>query len=461
MDEVGKVDEDFNKKKSKKKGLIISLICLLVIAIVAILVYCFILKNNPEKTFNKAIDKIFCMEQNDNYNSIKMSTKTKVSATLQNSQYSEYIDEIGKMVLKFGIQMDAEEKKEIADLGLEYNNEQVIDARVYYNTEGLYAYLEGIFDKYIELDIDEEEKEFIEEVFDTIKSQKEKLKDSEKITEVVREELKTELKEYAEFKSEKDTITLNGKDKKVIKSTITLTEKDMYRLFSSMILNLSKNDEFIDYLKDMSKDLEVEDFEDIADELKEIAEELKNNSKYAGDSSIKVSIYTSGIKNDIKGVQIEVYIENEDATFVITILEEEKDSYSYRVTIKNSMMKIDAVKGTVIFEKEKDTKKEKVGTATITANVISLGNITITTDYSIEFDKGIDNVDVKDSVNLDNLTEEEIEKILENLQKRVLIGDIIERLTTFNDSFYTDIIPSEDDNITTLENQVKGYGYMN
>ena len=457
MDTVEQMNENFNAKKSKKKGFVVVLVLLLLIAVVAVLVYYFMFANKPQKIFNKAIDNIFSMEEDD-FSSVKIDTKTRLSTDLKDSTYNEYLKELEKMEFKFGTQMDVKEKKEIVDIGLNYDTDSVIDAKVYYNDGNMYAYFDQIYDKYIELDMDEEQLEMMEKIFETA-ADKEDRKNSQKVREIIRDELKAGLKEYGTFESEKETVQLGDKEKKLTKSTVTLSEKDLMKLLSNMCSNLSENDKFVKYVEDTMEDNQV----DIVDELENLADELKSQEKYAGKSNLRISIYSTGIKNDIKGVEFEIYVEDEEMTVIASLMEDKKDSYSYKVSMKNDMLKADLVKGTVVFEKDKDTKKEKSGKVEIVADIANAGKIKVETDYSIEYNKGVDSINTRNSVKLENITQTEQEEIIKKLQERPLIGEFIgasmnSPIIETPSNPTTPILPSA--NVTTKENQVKDYGYL-
>ena len=200
METIEQINDDFNVKKPKKKGLIIGGIIAAVVVIALILVY-FLVFAKPQFVFNSAIDKLFKVDSKK-YDSIKVETKIAASIESEDQSMKEQLAEVEKYAIKLGAQMDFEKKQEIIDLGLEYDKQAVADARVYYNDGDVYAYFEGLFDKYIKADMDNEQKEAIEAIFDTATSE-EQSKNSKKAMKIVRDELKSQIKEYGEFDKEK------------------------------------------------------------------------------------------------------------------------------------------------------------------------------------------------------------------------------------------------------------------
>lgn len=450
METIEQVNEDFNVKKPKKKGLIIAGIIAAVVIIALILVY-FLVFAKPQFIFNGAIDKLFSFNSKK-YDSIRLESKITASVEAEDSSMQEQLAEVQKCALKFGVQMDAKQKKEIVDLGLEYDNKAVADAKVYYNDGDMYAYLEGLFDKYIKIDMEDEQKQELEAIFDTVSSE-ENTKNAEKTMKIVRDELKAQIKEYGEFEKEKATIDVGDKEKRVTKSTLTLSQKDLYNLLSGMCLNLAKNDKFLDCFEESPKDA-----------LKEMAEEIKSadtNSK----NNVKISIYTKGILNNLVAVDVEVYSAEEAQTVKMSVVKEDEGLYTYKVSVKATGMTMDAIKGEVEIEKDKDSKNEQSGKAIITAEVAETGKVKLAVDYSVEYNNGIDKIDTANSINMTEMTEEDMQAIMEKLMERPLIGDLIKNQMNGTVTEYEDaIIDGTDDNtqtLTTSQNEVKDedYGY--
>ncbi len=446
METVEQVNEDFNVKKPKKKGLIIGGIVAAIAIVVAFVLVYFLVLTNPKFIFSKTIDKLFAVNS-ESYDSIKLDTKIKASVELEDTTYQEQLSEIEKYAIKAGVQMDAESKQEIVDLGLEYDNEAVLDAQVYYNNGDMYAYFEGLFDKYIQIDMDEETKEQMNEIFDSVASE-EQIKDTEKVTKIIRDELKAQIKQEGEFEKEKTTIDIGDDEKKVTKTTLTLSQKQLYKVVSNMCSNLAGNDEFIDCFEESPKDA-----------LKEIATNIKDaetDSKH----NVKISIYTKGLLNKIVAVDVAIYSAEEEQTIIMSVVKEEQDVYTYKVSMKMAGAKVDAIKGKVVIEKDKDSKEEQSGKAIITAEIIGTGSAKLEIDYSVEYNKGVDDINIENTVNMNELTEIDMQAIMEKLMERPLIGELIEnQMSGLGTGVENNTIGTQN-NITTSQNEVKQYGYL-
>lgn len=455
MEPIEQINEDFDVKKPKKKGLIIGGIAAAVIIVALVLVY-FLVLTNPKFIFNKAIDKLLAVDS-EQYDSVKINTEIKASVEAEDTTYETQLAEVEKYKVKFGAQMDFKDKKEIVDLGLAYDNQSVIDAQLYYNDGEMYTYLEGLFDKYIQIDMDEETKNQMDEIFE-IATSEEYIENSKKAVAILKDELKAQINEKGEFEKTKETIDVAGDEEKVTKTTLKLTQKELYSLVADMCLNLADNDEFIDYLGQ----------KELSDALEEIAELIKdedtNNKNYA-----EISLYTKGLLNsNLIAVDVEIYSADDDSTAVVSVVKEDEGVYSYKISAKSSGIKMDLLNGKVEIEKDKDSKEKQTGKAIITAEVIETGSAKLEIDYSVEVNNGIDKIDTSNSVNMNSLTEADMQAIMTKLMERPLIGQLISNEmnglgTEVEDDFLID--PDTDTNVqnslTTSQNEVKDedYGY--
>lgn len=447
METIEQVNEDFNVKKPKKKGLIISLIIIATIIIALLLVYFFVFAK-PQYIFNSAIDKVFAIEES--YDSVKLDSKIKISMEAKDKSIQQQIEqyELEKYALNVNTQLDAKEKDAVLGLGLEYDNQEVVNASLYYNDEEAYAYLEGLFDKYIQLDMQQELKDSLKtsfESFDVSDEQKEKNK---KAIEIIRDELKSQLKEEGTFEKEKVTIDLNDKETKVNKSMLILKEKEFLNILSNMFDNLADNDEFIDCFEESPKDA-----------LDKMSEELKNTNT-ENKNKVTISIYTKGLLNKFVGAEIEVDSDSENQKVIITFLEQDKNLYSYNVEMNTASAKVDLIKGTMETEIETDKKDEQKGKTIVNVEIAEVGTAKLEVDYSAEYNKGIDSVDLNNTVNMNSLTEKDIQGILEKLKERPLIGELIEKQmnSTLNNNLGQK--PQQNTpNLTTSQNQVSNYGF--
>ena len=249
MEENEKVNKEFTEKKSKKLGLIIGII--VAVLIIAALVAMYIINNSkPENIYYSAIEKALKAEKVES-KSIKIDTKTRI--TIEADENEEELEKLAKCVFGFGVQMDAESKKEIVDLALKYENNPEVKAQLYYNNGEMYSYLDGLFDKYIKIDLNDEQKEGLQSIFESTGSITDQEK-SDKIVKLVKKELKKQLGEIKDFSQEEATIKIGDKDQKVKRTSLKLTDEQACNIISNMYTNLIENKEFLECFDDSQKD---------------------------------------------------------------------------------------------------------------------------------------------------------------------------------------------------------------
>ncbi len=445
METIEQVNEDFNVKKPKRKGLIISLIIVAVIIIALLLVY-FLIFAKPEFIFNSAIDKLFAIEE-ETYDSIKVNSKVKVSIEAKDTSIQEQLSELEKYTFNLNTQLNIKEKDAALGLGVEYDNDEVVNANIYYNNEELYAYLNGLFDKYIQIDMPQEAKDSLKTAFESFDISDEQKEKNKKAIEIIRDELKNQIKEEGTFEKEKVTIDLNDKETKVNKSMLVLTEKALLNVLENMCGNLADNDEFIDCFEESPKDA-----------LSQISDELKNTDTES-EYKITISIYTKGLLNKFVGAEVEIDIPEEDQKVTVTMLQEDEEVYSFNVEMKTTSGKVDLIKGTIETQTETDNKDEQKGKTTLTMEIAEVGTAKIELDYSSEFNKGIDGVDLNNVVNMNDLTEQDMQGIMEKLMERPLIGEIIESQMNSTTNNNTPVQQQNTPTLTTSQNQVSNYGF--
>lgn len=419
MENSEQINNKFNKKKTKsKKGLLISALVILILIVVLVLIY-FMIFTKPQFVFGKAIDKIFTTKKEET-ESIKLDYKIKADIDTNNKNIEEYTKEIEKYSLKFGAQIDVNSKQEIVDVGLDYNGKEEVNAEIYYNSEDMYLYLNGLFDKYIEAELSEEQKESLEEIFEMVEIEKQKK--SMKIEKILRGEIKSQIKEKGEFEKTKETRIIDGKEEKFNKYTLELSQESLIDILSNIILNLSENKEFLEFFED-------DTFEN---NLKKAGELLQKENKEIDkfDINIKINIYTKGMLNKFAGVDIETNFNynSQNMKIGLELTKKEENLYSYSLRFNTKGVNTEVISGKVDIQKEKDSKNEQKGKMIVTAELakfIAQIEVKLEIDYSVEYNGGIDKIDISNSVKINEITEEEKKSIIEKIKSKQLIGNLV------------------------------------
>lgn len=411
MENIEEVNKEFNSKKPKKKGLILGIV-VLALVIVALISVCLINSSKPENIYYSAIDKIFKIEKSES-NSIKLDTKTKITAEADDNTNGEELEKLAKCAFGFGVQADAEDKKEIVNLSLEYENNPEISAQLYYNNDAVYAYLDGIFDKYIKIELEDEQKEDLKTIFESVKSTAEQEK-LDKTIEEIKKEIKKQISKIKDFEQEKATIKINGKEQKIKKTSVKLTDKQLCDMLANIYTDLSENDKNFD--------------ESQKDSLKEIANAIKE-IETTGKNTIKISLYTKGLSNKLIGTNVEIYSAKEKQTAIITIIKKDKNIYKYDISMKMTGVKANIVKGEAILEEEKQENGEK-GKITLTAEtseLMELGKAKIEIEYNVVYNQKIDEPNVENNVNVKDLSQTDMVGIMSKIMQKPLLGEFLSK----------------------------------
>lgn len=394
------MEEEYNVAKNKNfKGLIIggAILLVLIIAVVAALV----ITSQPKFIIGKAIDKIVYMD--NDYNSKVMEAELKLSLDSKNENVKELSDEIKKCKLTIGQQIDKKSKKAISELGLTYDNKDVISGQIIYTDDKTYLYLKDLLDKYIDLDSEEMNKMVETLLFNDDITKNEK-NNQKKAVNIIKNELKKQIKENGSFS--KSTEKLEGE--KANKATVKFSKKEWNNVLINTLSELSENKDYLDCFKESK--------EDTIKELKSSLEE-KNTSD---NGTIEISVYTKGLLKQFKGIEIK--FDDQD----VKIVKKDKENYSYSLIANDN-----EVTGTAkIISEDNKKNKEKNANIIITVNTEEVGTVTLSAKYNEKTDVSIDSVKIKDSIKASELTDLDAEQLMNKLKTRPLIGDIINSISS-------------------------------
>jgi len=438
----------------KKNKLLLILIPIIVILLVLGGTFAYLkLNNTPKKIFQMAISKTFnaIKEKQKDYNSAK--ERVELSANIESED--ESIKQINDILQdsKIILESEADIKNMVINGNLEaiYNNENIINAGLYMQDKKIYIALGDWFSKYIE--IPEENYDFseFEEMFEEILTV-----DKTLLLETIKQELINVVAKQ-DFLQETVILNLDGKDAKVTKSSLTLNNEQAQNLIKELLTNLKNNVNFQNAFG-AYKDEIIENINESIDNMV-----VENET---ADSTIKISIYTKGFINEFVGVDFIVYEgqeekggiafvkknktsyegyayenNNEKREFILRIIGEENNGQgtitilipndekeieiickhqknnnqtSYEITSEIEEAKL-KISGSVIKEGTKYS-----GNAIITIEEQEYGTLNLSCLYNTEYNAPIEKKDVSNSVTIDNMTEEEEQELVTNIQKSKL-----------------------------------------
>jgi len=370
------MEENKNETPTKKnnKGLV-AVLAIIIIAILAGVGYYFLKPTSPKDVFVGGINSAFENSEKSLAEDVKkINTTVTLSGNIESSnkevnQVAKYINE-GK--LSYNVQLDKETKKVLLSANVDYKKENLLSGKVYYTAgdENIYLYVQDLFDKYFKFNLkevtdSEEELSSIENIFNGEASNPLGKTDSKKAISIVKDTITNNLKDEYFTKEKVDGMT---------KNTMKLTVAELKQMTKNIVTSLQNNQEFMNCFE--KKDELKESFDDLLEGISEVDSEVDNYN-------LEASIYTKGLKNEVEKFEIKL-IASETEQMNMTIVETEKGKF------------------------------------VIDADISEVGKVKLNMEVKNDTNTDIENVNVSDSVEINNLTQADQLKLLGNLMNMKL-----------------------------------------
>ena len=439
MEQNGQFNEQINTKKPKKKGKIILgiILAIIIIAIIALVAVYFLVFSTPQYIFASTVDSIFNMKA-QTYNTVKSAVTLNGSVQFEDESINEQLTDLENFSINIGSQIDYQNQSEIVDLGLQYEDESVVGARFYFKDGEMYTLLDGLYDDYIKVDLETEQANLMQELLDLTKVQG-KQENLIKAMSIFGNEIKGQISNVGTFEKSTEQMTLNGENKNVTRVSLLFNAQEFSTVVINVCNNLANNNEFIQCFEESPKDA-----------LLDIVASLEDGEP-SSDDTVRISIYTQGLLNETIGFGLDLNLaDNTELSINMNIMKETDDLYTVSYTQGDNY-----INGRIEIARAENTEENQTGDAKITLDVSNLGTMELNMGYAYSYNQAVDEVDTRNSVNAEDLTQEDMNTILENLMERPVIGDLM-----------TNIISSSMNNnsntlgTTTLQNQVSDNGYI-
>ena len=439
MEQNGQFNEQINTKKPKKKGKIILgiILAIIIIAIIALVAVYFLVFSTPQYIFASTVDSIFNMKA-QTYNTVKSAVTLNGSVQFEDESINEQLTDLENFSINIGSQIDYQNQSEIVDLGLQYEDESVVGARFYFKDGEMYTLLDGLYDDYIKVDLDTEQANLMQELLDLTKVQG-KQENLIKAMSILGNEIKGQISNVGTFEKSTEQMTLNGENKNVTRVSLLFNAQEFSTVVINVCNNLANNNEFIQCFEESPKDALL----DIVASLEE--------GEPSSDDTVRISIYTQGLLNETIGFGLDLNLaDNTELSINMNIMKETDDLYTVSYTQGDNY-----INGRIEIARAENTEENQTGDAKITLEVSDLGTMELNMGYAYSYNQAVDEVDTRNSVNAEDLTQEDMNTILENLMERPVIGELM-----------TNIISSSMNNnsntlgTTTLQNQVSDNSYI-
>ena len=439
MEQNGQFNEQINTKKPKKKGKIILgiILAIIIIAIIALVAVYFLVFSTPQYIFASTVDSIFNMKA-QTYNTVKSAVTLNGSVQFEDESINEQLTDLENFSINIGSQIDYQNQSEIVDLGLQYEDESVVGARFYFKDGEMYTLLDGLYDDYIKVDLETEQANLMQELLDLTKVQG-KQENLIKAMSIFGNEIKGQISNVGTFEKSTEQMTLNGENKNVTRVSLLFNAQEFSTVVINVCNNLANNNEFIQCFEESPKDA-----------LLDIVASLEDGEP-SSDDTVRISIYTQGLLNETIGFGLDLNLaDNTELSINMNVMKETDDLYTVSYTQGDNY-----INGRIEIARAENTEENQTGDAKITLEVSDLGTMELNMGYAYSYNQAVDEVDTRNSVNAEDLTQEDMNTILENLMERPVIGELM-----------TNIISSSMNNnsntlgTTTLQNQVSDNSYI-
>lgn len=398
------MEEKFEKKSKAKVGVIVFIIILLLAAVVVGAIY-ISSKKKPEKVFEDAIADIFEMSEREkeslggeDLKSARLELELSLDVKSDDAEIKAVNEIIKAMKLKSTTEFDIEKEIFNENIILTYDGDEVINADGIIQDESIYFYLNDIYSKYIKVEEEYLEGIDISEIFKTnTMSQNEEMIDD--IKEILMDEISSR-----EFEQEK--VELDGKNVK--KSTLKLTPEELAKI---AIKVLNKVNEY-----PLSSEMN-----ELIDSL---IEELENLESEDSENYLEISIYTKGLKNSIVKVECNIIDAEYEEVMAIEINKEDDDKTV--INLKYNDESTSTKNAKTMLKLEIAEKNENEGTIKVIINIDEETSISVNLKYKAEYNVNIKKNNTSNSINISDITEEDLNEMYENVQQNEILNSILQ-----------------------------------
>lgn len=393
-------EKDF-EKKPKKKGIIITVVILVLMALIAggVFAYFKLVKNKPQAIFEKAISKAFEMTDNMPKNEGKVNLELTVSLNSTDQDMSMANTYLKMFKLNLTTEKNDEKKVINQNISISALDETIVSADLLIQNNKAYVFLKDIYSRYIELPEDTFDGFNLNDLFENGISGKsqEMLKE---IKQILLDAVKTK-----ELKQENVEVD----DQKLTKTTLKLNSKDVEQIVEKLS-NVASEFRAVNTAKDLV-------------ESKQLINEEENSS----DNYLEVSIYTKRFSGKIVKTEFAMINVEDDMAIVGTISEEEEKTEITFAVNEDSTDIEDAITFCT-FEIEEVNDNE--GTMSIKFSIDEESTATVTVKYKVDYNDIIEPKNVRNSINANDLTEKDMNEMMTNIENNKFLYSIIQSLST-------------------------------
>lgn len=378
--ERDEIEEYFSEVKNKSFPVWILFFLLLLLVIGGFSYYYFII-DSPKNIFLTVINNNLKVDIST-YQKINYEFNLDTNIKTNNKKYIDIVNIVKEIALSGSGGIDLNTKENISKLNTFYKGEKLLDIDIYSKNSSIYLKLHELYDKVIKIDNEETNKNTNDY-------------DIEILINSLNDEIKFVLNK-ATYKKEYTKLN-DGLVKKVTLFIDKSLTKELYT-------NLLNNKDFIDNYSKLSGTSKTE-------VKKEFEKEINN----LDDSTKTISLYLSILKNDF--IMLETI--NEEQRLIIT---KEENQYDYKI-YDNSLV---IYQGYIYTEKTNNEYEISLSLDVVEEELSIILNL----DLSFEYDNDIELMDITNTINYEDLTKFDKNKIINNILKNKTILSLIKDINS-------------------------------
>lgn len=385
------------KSGSSKNGLAVAIIGILVLLILGGLGIWYYTTNKADVMVNKIIDKVFDGVTFKNEENSEITYDLSLNIKSENLE-SEALDIINNTKIKGSIYINSKDKYTLINLGAIYEDKELLSFDAYYNDNTIYLQEKSIYDKYVSINIPEELQTEINNMY-TINE-----KDINIVKKGIKNALKNALKEETFIKEKVDT-NINGKSTKANSLKLIINDENRKEILTKISNYLKDNDEFLDSMSNLTDSTSQEIF----NSLESLTENYTNTY-----TTTTIILYTTGITNELAKVDIKSEQNEKEVSRVVC----ESDTCDIQIINDGEQMNMN-----ILMNETSSTIKIN--------GKMGKDDVSLTLNLKENYNKkGAPKIN--ESVNIDEISEEDMNTIMTNLGEKEEIKYFIEKIAGGN-----------------------------
>lgn len=364
---------------------------------------------------------------------------TSVEISTNNAQIKDFVDGLKATA---NIQYDLDKNQYVVGLDLSKKSDSYLAASVMADIANNQVFVKenNLYDKVVKVEIPDEYKETVDEYAGEV-SNADKVatkKAANKISSAINDNLSKDL-----FKTQKVTVNISGKDKKVKDNTVTMTMQQFCDVVKNTAKTLRMDNSFLDLYEDRNSVVSALDsLEDYVDDA------IESMEGTAEDVTITVHYYTSGLGNKFVGAAV-VFSAGYNEAY-LEIINTAKNTYE--INLKGVAYGSTQELGSATVVVNKSTKKEK--DITVSAEIEDFGKISVNFVTSSVYNKGITAMDTANAIDVESMSQDDLETIYDNFTNSKLYELLEDNFGDLSDYFNIGGLDTPDDSSVSTDKKL-------